>query len=79
MKVLRSKQSFVSRSVIGPALAVLLFAMYSSIEAQEPTKIPRIGFLITTTPSAISVRLDAFRLGLRELGYVEAKGIAIEY
>jgi putative ABC transport system substrate-binding protein len=79
VKVLRSKRSFVSRTVIGPALAVLLFAMCSSIEAQEPTKIPRIGFLIATTPSAISARLDAFRHGLRELGYVEAKEIAIEY
>jgi putative tryptophan/tyrosine transport system substrate-binding protein len=79
VKVLRSKWSFVSRTVVGPALAVLLFAMCSSIEAQEPTKIPRIGFLIATTPSAISARLDAFRHGLRELGYVEGKGIGIEY
>ena len=80
MKVLRSKRSFVSRSVIGPALAVLLFVMCSSIEAQQPTtKIPRVGFLIATTPSAISARLDAFRHGLRELGHVEGKGIAIEY
>ena len=61
-------------------LAAMLFAFSFSVQAQQPTtKIPRIGFLIATTPSAISARLDAFRLGLRELGYVEGKGIAIEY
>jgi putative ABC transport system substrate-binding protein len=58
----------------------MLFAFSFPVQAQQPTtKIPRIGFLIATTPSAISARLDAFRLGLRELGYVDGKGIAIEY
>jgi hypothetical protein len=47
--------------------------------AQQPTKIPRIGYLIATSPSVISVRIDAFRQGLRELGYVEGKSIVIDY
>ena len=47
-------------------------------QAQQPTKIPRIGFLITSSPSAIAPRMDAFRQGLRELGYVEGKNIVIE-
>jgi len=48
-------------------------------EAQQPKKVPRIGFLIGTSPSANTARIDAFRVGLRELGYVEGKNIVIEY
>ena len=47
-------------------------------EAQQPTKIPRIGFL-GYSPSAIAARIEAFRQGLRELGYVEGKNIVIEW
>ena len=47
-------------------------------EAQHPGKVPRIGFLITSSPSAIATRIDAFRQGLRELGYAEGKNIVIE-
>jgi putative ABC transport system substrate-binding protein len=46
--------------------------------AQQSTKISRIGFLITSSPSAIAPRMDAFVQGLRELGYVEGKNIVIE-
>ena len=42
-------------------------------------EIPRIGFLIAASPSAISDRIEAFRQGLRELGYVEGKNIVIEW
>ena len=48
-------------------------------EAQQPTKIPRIGYLNTTSPSAVAARTEAFRQGLRELGYEEGKNIVIEY
>jgi len=47
--------------------------------AQQPTKVPRIGFLATVSPSTISDRVEAFRQGLRELGYVEGKNIVIEW
>jgi putative ABC transport system substrate-binding protein len=57
----------------------LLFALSVSAEAQQPTKIPRIGFLSGQSLSTISDRTDAFRLGLRELGYVEGKNIVIEW
>jgi putative ABC transport system substrate-binding protein len=40
---------------------------------------PRIGFLITTSPSALADRIEGFRQGLRELGYVEGKNIVIEW
>ena len=47
--------------------------------AQQPKKIPRIGFLGAASMSANSARIEAFRQGLRELGYVEGKNIVIEY
>src|SRR6266542_280817 len=48
-------------------------------EAQQPKKAPRIGFLIGTSLSAASARVEAFRQGLGELGYVEGKNIVIEW
>jgi putative tryptophan/tyrosine transport system substrate-binding protein len=48
-------------------------------EAQQPTKVPRIGFLATVSPSTISDRIEALRQGLRELGYVEGKNIVVEW
>jgi putative ABC transport system substrate-binding protein len=50
-----------------------------SAEAQQPTKVPRIGYLIGASPSAYAARTEAFRQGLRELGYLEGQNIAIEY
>ena len=47
-------------------------------EAQQPTKVPRIGFLVANSPSVYTARIEAFRQGLRELGYVEGKNIIIE-
>jgi putative ABC transport system substrate-binding protein len=64
------------QSVLGIALAALLFAPGCLAEAQQPTKVPRMGFLTT---SVFPDRNEAFRLGLRELGYVEGKNIVIEW
>jgi putative tryptophan/tyrosine transport system substrate-binding protein len=60
-------------------VAVMLLAVVVIAAAQQPTKIPRIGFLMSTSPSAGSDRIEAFRQGLRELGYVEGKNIVIEW
>jgi putative ABC transport system substrate-binding protein len=57
-------------------LAVLLLASFNLAEAQ-PNKIPRLGYLSTTSENTPAS--EAFRRGLRELGYVEGKNIAIEY
>jgi ABC-type uncharacterized transport system substrate-binding protein len=65
------------RILIWLLITVLLTTAPTS-EAQQPEKVPRIGFLITSSPSAIAPRMDAFRQGLRELGYVEGKNIVIE-
>jgi len=56
----------------------LLLASVDSV-AQQLTKIPRIGFLGAASASALTDQLDAFRQGLRELGYVEGKNIVVEY
>jgi putative tryptophan/tyrosine transport system substrate-binding protein len=60
-------------------LCALLFALCVSAQTQQPTKVPRIGFLIASSPSPVAARLEAFRQGLRELGYVEGKSIVIDY
>jgi putative ABC transport system substrate-binding protein len=48
-------------------------------EAQQTKKIPRIGFLSMGSASSMSARVEAFKRGLRDLGYVEGQNIAIEY
>jgi putative ABC transport system substrate-binding protein len=63
-------------NVILLTLSALLLALSAS--AQQPAKIPRIGFL-GSDPTAVSTRIEALRQGLRELGYVEGKNILIEY
>jgi putative ABC transport system substrate-binding protein len=60
-------------------LCAMLLALCSSALAQQPAKIPRIGYLIATSPSVIAARIEAFRQGLSELGYVEEKNIVIDY
>jgi putative ABC transport system substrate-binding protein len=61
------------------ALATLPFALCLSAEAQQPTKIPRIGYLNAENSIRRTHRIEAFRQGLKELGYVEGKNIVIEY
>ena len=60
-------------------VAVILLAVVAIAEAQQPTKVPRIGYLSSTSYSTNSARVDAFKQGLRELGYVEGKTIIIEW
>jgi putative tryptophan/tyrosine transport system substrate-binding protein len=61
------------------ALAVTFLMCGAVAQAQQLTKIPRIGFLSATSPSTISARTQAFRQRLRELGYAEGKNIVIEF
>ena len=48
-------------------------------EAQQPKKVYRIGYLTSRAPASESLRSEAIRQVLRELGYIEGKNIAIEY
>ena len=61
------------------ALCAMLFALCLSAEAQQPKKVPRIGYLSSLDPATESTRAEAIRLALRELGYIEGQNIAIEY
>jgi putative ABC transport system substrate-binding protein len=57
----------------------MLLALPFPAHAQQAKKVPRIGFLFNLSPSAAAARVDAFRQGLRELGYVEGENIVIEW
>ena len=60
-------------------LCAMLFALCSSVEAQQPKKVPRIGYLATADAATESTRVEAIRLALRDLGYIEGQNIATEY
>jgi putative ABC transport system substrate-binding protein len=65
--------------VFGLHFYVMLFALCSSLEAQQPARIPRIGYLSVRDSAGDAERSKALRLGLRERGYVEGQNIIIEY
>jgi putative ABC transport system substrate-binding protein len=61
------------------ALCSLLLAPCSSGLAQQLKELPRIGFLDPTSPTVSAARIEAFRRGLRKIGYTEGNNIAIDY
>jgi putative ABC transport system substrate-binding protein len=68
------------RKLVGTFTIALTFALGGAVaRAQQPKKVPRIGYLSNTDPARESARSEAIRLGLRELGYIEGQNIAIEY
>jgi putative tryptophan/tyrosine transport system substrate-binding protein len=69
----------MNKKIIVSILAGLIPGSVQLAEAQQPKKVPRIGFLAAVSHSANSVRFEAFRNALRELGYVEGKNIVIEW
>ena len=71
----------MNRKFVVALLATPILANASIGAAQQPGKIPRIGFLTGTTTSSTSSGpgIEAFRQGLRDLGYTEGKNIIIEY
>src|SRR5262249_37472268 len=71
----------MKNKIIGLALSALLFVLCSVAEAQQPGKIPRVGFLsnrVSPTPTTPDLVAEAFWQGLRELGYVEGKNIFVD-
>jgi len=70
----------MTRKIFYVALGALLLALCRPAEAQQPTKIPRIGILESAgVPSGSARTTQAFRKGLHDLGYIEGKNILIEY
>src|SRR5215831_18127147 len=69
----------MTKTILTWLLTTILLTASSFAEAQWQEKLPRIGFLSTAAHSSLSSRLEAFRQGLRELGFIEGKNIAIEW
>jgi putative ABC transport system substrate-binding protein len=67
------------RRTFGYVLGALLLKTFHLAQAQQPRKIARIGYLSAGDPVSRGYRIEAFRQGLKELGYVEGKDIIIEY
>src|SRR5499425_1887164 len=67
------------RIPVGFCLLTTVLLITGWVEAQQPKKVPRIGYLTADSLSASSTRTEAFRQGLRELGYIEGKNIVVEW
>ena len=61
------------------SVCALLVAPSFAVEAQQPTKIPRIGYLSPGDANGSSASVEPFQQGMRELGYIEGKNILVEY
>jgi putative tryptophan/tyrosine transport system substrate-binding protein len=72
-----SSLPFALSFVVAPC--AMLFALSYSASAQQPKKVPRIGYLSAQDPVGESTRSETIRLALRERGYIEGQNIAIEY
>ncbi len=74
------KSKIQNLKLVGFATLVIAFVMCGAVaQAQQPTKVPRIGVLAGATRSSFAARVEAFQQGLKEHGYIESKTIAIEY
>ena len=69
----------MSKKILLSAVATFILASFHLTQAQQAKKIPRIGYLSGKFPSTNPARNEAFRQGLRDLGYVEGKSIVIEW
>ena len=69
----------MSKKITGRALVAVLLALSYSAEAQQPSKVPKIGFLVVPSRAFFANRIELFQQGLHSLGYVEGKNILIEY
>jgi ABC-type uncharacterized transport system substrate-binding protein len=79
MKAGKRQRNSTNAKAVSFVLYAMVFAICVSAPAQQPTNVPRIGYLIVSPLSSFSARVEGFRQGLRELGYVEGKNIVIEW
>ena len=69
----------MSRKITAFAFVALLLALSVSAEAQQLKKVPRIGVLHSGSPSSNAAQREAFRQGLRDLGFIEGQNVAVEH
>jgi putative ABC transport system substrate-binding protein len=69
----------MNRNYFCLGLCALLVTFTFSAEAQQPKKIPRLGYLASVDAARESIRAEAIRLALRELGHIEGQNIATDY
>jgi ABC-type uncharacterized transport system substrate-binding protein len=79
MTVVHSLWSVVGRSVFCLALCALLLARCLPVSAQQPKKVPRIGYIGLNRPEEIAHLTKAFEDGLHELGYHESRNLVLEF
>ena len=79
--VFNQKSKIENPKLVGIIALVFTFAMGGAVaEAQQPTKIPRIGYVSPTgDPKTPGPAVEGFRQGLRDFGYIEGKNIVVEY
>src|ERR1700757_1802621 len=73
------RKKLMKKGITGLTLSVLLLAFTFLAHAQQPAKVARIGYLTQASASVIASRIEAFRQGLRELGYTYGKNIVVEW
>jgi putative ABC transport system substrate-binding protein len=66
------------KNLVGLTLGALLLALSFTVEAQQSGKIPRVGLMISASTAETAPYIEAFRQGLRDLGYIEGKNIILE-
>jgi putative ABC transport system substrate-binding protein len=76
---METEKNHMKKTITVLTLCALLVAVYLPAEAQQATKVPRIGLLFSVSASSAADRIEAFRQSLRELGYVEGSNIILEY
>ena len=76
---LRYEWDAMNKVILWLVALSLVVGAIAFAEAQQPRKVPQIGFLVPDSQSTASIRTKAFRQGLHELKYVEGQNIVIEY
>ena len=69
----------MNKKIVVSFLATLSLFCIHVAQAQQPKKVPRIGYLTSADPARDSTRAEAIRLALRDRGYIEGQNITIEY
>ena len=79
MRAKTIKGNPMHKKITRRAFCSMLLALPFPARAQQPKKVPRIGYLSSGDPASESTRSEGIRLALRERGYIEGQNIAIEY